>query len=125
MRTPKNKKYGLVEMHKRFKGIALPKINTIDIRKAHRKKKMIYQFSPEMIHAIEDTLVNRKQVILFQNRRGYSPALSCQNCSHTPNCNPLSISSLMRTMIHQLFFQLRPSRARRRSADSGPHEPGA
>ncbi len=88
----KKNKYALVKMHNRFKDIALPKIKIIDIRKVYLKKKMIYQFSPDMLHAIEDTLENRKQVILFQNRRGYSPALSCQNCAYTPNCNNCDVS---------------------------------
>ena len=88
----KNKKYGLVEMHKRFKGIALPKINTIDIRKAHLKKQMKSHFSSDMLSAIKRNLKERKQVILFQNRRGYSPVLSCNACGHTPNCTQCDVS---------------------------------
>ena len=88
----KNKKYGLVEMHKRFKGIALPKINTIDIRKAHLKKQMKSHFSPDMLSAIKRNLEERKQVILFQNRRGYSPVLSCNACGHTSNCTQCDVS---------------------------------
>ena len=83
----KTGKYALVEMLTRFAGIALPKIQTIDIRKAHLKKQMIQQFAPKMLSAITETLQSGKQVILFQNRRGYSPVLSCGTCSHTPNCN--------------------------------------
>lgn len=88
----KNKKYGLVEMHKRFKGIALPKINTIDIRKAHLKKQMKSHFSPDMLSEIKRNLEERKQVILFQNRRGYSPVLSCNACGHTSNCTQCDVS---------------------------------
>ena len=83
----KTGKYALVEMLTRFAGIALPKIQTIDIRKAHLKKQMIQQFAPKMLSSITETLQSGKQVILFQNRRGYSPVLSCGTCSHTPNCN--------------------------------------
>ena len=68
-------KYALVEMHTRFADIALPKISTIDIRKAHLKKEMKQQFAPQLLNAIKDTLSIGKQVILFQNRRGYSPVL--------------------------------------------------
>ena len=88
----KKDKYGLVEMHTRFQGIALPKIQTIDIRKAHLKKKMVYQFSEPMVHAIKEALVNKSQVILFQNRRGYSSVLSCQSCAYTPNCIQCDVS---------------------------------
>tara|TARA_B110000240_G_scaffold181982_1_gene214368 strand:- start:638 stop:2791 length:2154 start_codon:yes stop_codon:yes gene_type:complete len=83
----KTGKYALVEMLTRFAGIAFPKIQTIDIRKAHLKKQMIQQFAPKMLSSITETLQSGKQVILFQNRRGYSPVLSCGTCSHTPNCN--------------------------------------
>ncbi len=88
----KMNKYALVEMHNRFTDIALPKIKIIDIRKAHLKKEMIYQFSPEMLDAINESLSKSKQVILFQNRRGYSPVLTCQTCSYTPYCNNCDVS---------------------------------
>ena len=85
-------KYALVEMHTRFADIALPKISTIDIRKAHLKKEMKQQFAPQLLNAIKDTLSIGKQVILFQNRRGYSPVLSCGTCAYTPNCNSCDVS---------------------------------
>ena len=88
----KKDKYGLVEMNSRFKGIALPKIQVIDIRKAHLKQKMNYQFAPEMINAIKVTLDSGKQVILFQNRRGYSSFLNCKTCAYTPYCNNCDVS---------------------------------
>ena len=85
-------KYALVEMHTRFADIALPKIETIDIRKAHLKKEMKQQFAPKMLNAIQETLATGKQVILFQNRRGYSPVMSCGTCAYTPNCNSCDVS---------------------------------
>ena len=88
----KTGKYALVEMFTRFSGIALPKIQTIDIRKAHLKKQMTKQFAPKMLSSIVETLESGKQVILFQNRRGYSPVLSCGTCAHTPNCNSCDVS---------------------------------
>jgi len=88
----KKGKYGLVEMHSRFEGIEMPEIQTIDIRKAYLKKEMTFQFANEMLNAISETLDNRKQVILFQNRRGYSPVFSCAACAYTPNCNNCDVS---------------------------------
>jgi len=88
----KKGKYALVEMHTRYSDIALPKIQTIDIRKAHLKKQMSQHFSPEMLAAIQKTLEEGKQVILFQNRRGYSPVISCSTCAYTPNCNSCDVS---------------------------------
>ncbi len=85
-------KYGLAEMCTRFAGIALPEIQTIDIRKAHLKKQMNHQFAPKMLRAITETLEGGKQVILFQNRRGYSLVISCGTCAYTPNCNSCDVS---------------------------------
>ena len=98
----KKDKYGLVEMHSRFEGIALPKIQTIDIRKAHLKKQMTYQFAPKMLSAIDETLKQGKQVILFQNRRGYSPVLSCETCAYTPNCTQCDVSLTYHKWNNQL-----------------------
>lgn len=86
------KKYGLVEMHSRFEGIALPKIQVVDIRKAHLKRQMSHHFSPEMLISIKQNLDEGKQIILFQNRRGYSPLLSCDICAYTPNCKQCDVS---------------------------------
>ena len=98
----KTGKYALVEMHTRFAGIALPKIQTIDIRKAHLKKLMTQQFAPKMLNAITETLESGKQVILFQNRRGYSPVLSCDTCAYTPNCNACDVSLTYHKWNNQL-----------------------
>jgi len=95
-------KYALVEMFTRFAGIALPKIKTIDIRKAHLKKQMIKQFAPKMLISIKETLESGKQVILFQNRRGYSPVLSCTSCAYTPNCNYCDVSLTFHKWNNQL-----------------------
>ena len=85
-------KYSLVNMKTRFADIAMPDIQTIDIRKAHLKKQMIRQFSPEMLSAIQENMESGKQVILFQNRRGYSPILSCGSCSFTSSCVQCDVS---------------------------------
>ena len=53
---------------------------------------MNYQFAPEMLNAIKVTLDSGKQVILFQNRRGYSSFLNCKTCAYTPNCNNCDVS---------------------------------
>ncbi len=85
-------KYALVAMHTRYANIALPKIQTVDIRKAHLKKQMTHQFSPELLVAIREALAVGKQIILFQNRRGYAPVLSCGTCTYTPNCKHCDVS---------------------------------
>jgi primosomal protein N' (replication factor Y) len=88
----KKDKYALVKMHTRFEDIALPRIKTIDIRKAYLKKQMTHQFAPDLLSAIRENMELGKQVILFQNRRGYSPILNCNSCAYTPNCKHCDVS---------------------------------
>jgi len=88
----KNGKYGLVEMHKRYLGIELPKIEIIDINKAFLKKQMVNHFSFKMIEEIKNALIDGKQIILFQNRRGFSSYLSCSCCAYTPKCKKCDVS---------------------------------
>ena len=96
-------KFYLVEMSQRYKGISLPKIEIIDIRKAHLKKQMTSQFSNIMIDMIKSSLILGKQIILFQNRRGYSPVMSCCSCSFTPVCKQCDVS----LTYHKIHAHLR------------------
>lgn len=87
-----NNKFGLVELNSRFRDIRLPKIHIIDIRKAHLKKQMEYHFSPFLIKNISEALDKGKQIILFQNRRGYAPILECNLCNWSPACMNCDVS---------------------------------
>ncbi len=80
------KKYGLVHLNKRFGDVQFPKIELIDIKEKHRKKQMIKHFSDRMLQLITAALENKEQVILFQNRRGYSPVVECNTCGTAPQC---------------------------------------
>ena len=86
------KKFGLVELNSRFADMQLPEIHTVDIKKAHLKKQMQYHFSPFLLKNISEALEMNKQVILFQNRRGYAPLLECNLCSWTPSCSNCDVS---------------------------------
>lgn len=85
-------KYGFVQLTERYAGMAMPEIRLIDIKEAHRKKRMHTHFSEALMLAIEETLKEGRQVILFQNRRGYSPRQECQSCGHVPYCPNCDIS---------------------------------
>ena len=74
----KNDKYGFVELLTRYSDIKLPKINTIDIRKGYLKKEMQGFFSNNLINEISNQLKKNKQIILFQNRRGYAKSSKLQ-----------------------------------------------
>ena len=88
----KEKKYNLVRLNKRYGDMILPKIECVDIRKEYSKKRMQYSFSLQLINHIRDAVDDGRQVILFQNRRGYSPVLSCGSCSFTPQCRSCDVS---------------------------------
>ncbi len=79
-------KYGFVELNRRFGNVQLPKIELIDVKEKHRKKEMTGHFSDRMIKLITEALEEKEQVILFQNRRGYSPVVECKTCGVSPEC---------------------------------------
>lgn len=85
-------KYGLAELNERFGGVQLPRIEIIDTKKIITKDKTKVMVSPELEAAIQQSLNNKKQVILFQNRRGYSPYQICQVCGWIPRCRYCDVS---------------------------------
>ena len=72
-----NNKYGYVKLTQRYGGVSLPKIELINLKQSYKKKRMKGMFSDSLISSIQETLNLNKQVILFQNRRGYAPFLEC------------------------------------------------
>lgn len=85
-------KYGLVELNRRFGNVQLPKIELIDIKEKQHKKKMNGHFSDRLILLITEALENKEQVILFQNRRGFSPVVECTTCGVAPQCPNCDVS---------------------------------
>jgi len=83
-------KYAYVSLNKRFGDILMPHVEIADIKEDHQKKKMHNHFGERLFLEIEETLRAKKQVILFQNRRGFSPVVECDTCGTTvecPNCD--------------------------------------
>jgi primosomal protein N' (replication factor Y) len=85
-------KYGLVKLAERFGQVELPQIEIIDIKKIPAKEKGKIAFTPALLTAIETSLQQKKQVILFQNRRGYSPYLICNTCGWIPQCKHCDVT---------------------------------
>nr|WP_148869916.1 primosomal protein N' [Tenacibaculum adriaticum] len=85
-------KYGLVELNRRHGNIQLPKIELIDVKEKHRKKEMTGHFSDRMLKLINEALEEKEQVILFQNRRGFSPIVECTTCGTSPQCPNCDVS---------------------------------
>lgn len=88
----KSEKFGLVELNERFKGMRLPEILCADLRKERQQKNMQSHFSTFLIDEMRNALNNQEQIILFQNRRGYTPLWSCEICSWTPKCKNCDVS---------------------------------
>ena len=79
-------KYGLVTMEERYSGLQLPKITMIDLQRQYHRKEMYGHFSDPLVVRMKEELGRNKQVILFQNRRGYAPMMECEVCSKSPKC---------------------------------------
>ena len=79
-------KYGMVTMKERFAGLQLPKITMIDLSRQYHRKEMYGHFSDPLVARMKEELEKGKQVILFQNRRGYAPMMECEECSKSPKC---------------------------------------
>ena len=85
-------KYGYVKLDKRYGNVMPPKIELVDLKENQRKKKMTGHFSERLLKAMRETLAAGQQVILFQNRRGFSPILECNTCGHAPQCPNCDVS---------------------------------
>jgi primosomal protein N' (replication factor Y) len=85
-------KYGLVEIAKRFGNVRMPDIELVDLKDKYFRKKMTGHFSDTLINEITTALSLNEQVILFQNRRGYSPIIECMTCGNVPQCQQCDVS---------------------------------
>lgn len=85
-------KYGYVSLTERYGNVLPPDIVLVDIKDKYKRKRMTGHFSDELLESITETLSAGRQVILFQNRRGYSPWLECMTCGHVPQCPQCDVS---------------------------------
>ena len=85
-------KFGLVELKTRYQGIELPEIQVVDVKDLRRRKMMTGPFSPQLLTAMRAALDEQKQVILFQNRRGFAPMIECNACGWVPKCKNCDVA---------------------------------
>jgi primosomal protein N' (replication factor Y) len=85
-------KYGFAEMTHRYGGIQMPEVLCVDMKSAQRKKEVQMNFSHFLLGYIKEALANKEQVILFQNRRGFSLRLECDVCQWIPQCKHCDVS---------------------------------
>ena len=96
----KQHKYGLVHLDERYGGIELPAIEIVNTRQVAQKGKVM--ISPQLNEAIQEALDANKQVILFQNRRGYNPYLICSACGYIPQCTHCDVSLTLHKYSNKL-----------------------
>lgn len=85
-------KYGKVSLTSRFKDMELPEIRIVDIKDLHHRRMMQGPFSPDLVAAMRSALDDGRQVILFQNRRGFAPMVECRDCGWVPKCQDCDVS---------------------------------
>ena len=95
-------KYGFVELNRRHGNVQLPKIELINVKEKQRKKEMKGHFSDRLLALIQEALELKEQVILFQNRRGYSPVVECKTCGVSPECPNCDVTLTFHKFKHEL-----------------------
>ncbi len=91
-----------VDMFHRYGGVHLPEILVADIKKETRRKTMTSHFSSLLMEHMNEALKAGKQIILFQNRRGYNPLWQCETCGWNPECQHCDVSLTYHLKVHKL-----------------------
>lgn len=87
-----NNKFGLVEITERYGNVMMPEIELVDLKDKYFRKRMKGHSSDTLLEQMAEALALGEQIILFQNRRGYSPVLECITCGHVPECPQCDVS---------------------------------
>lgn len=95
-------KFGLVTITERYNNVRMPEVVLVDLKDKHFRKRMTGHFSNLLIEEIAEALSLGEQVILFQNRRGYSPIIECLTCGHVPHCQQCDVSLTFHKHKNQL-----------------------
>lgn len=99
----KHGKYSYVLLDKRFGEAQLPTVRLADLSIERRSKTNKGEFSGMLIRHIGEALSKKEQVIIFQNRRGYSPMVSCEDCRWIPKCVNCAVSLTYHQYKHALI----------------------
>ncbi len=98
----KEKRFGYVSLTERYGKSILPDIQFVNLRDEKRNQQMKAQFSSVLLEEIKKTIASKKQVIIFQNRRGYAPYIECRQCNYVPHCINCDVSLTYHKFQHQL-----------------------
>jgi len=88
----KTGKYGLVSLTERFGGLKMPKILVVNMKEEKRRRQLRSHFSSVLLSHTQEALANKQQVILFQNRRGFSLRIECEQCNWVPQCKNCDVT---------------------------------
>jgi primosomal protein N' (replication factor Y) len=88
----KAEKFGLTTLTERYGGIQMPEIQIVNMREEKKRKTLQSHFSSVLLQEIKQAIVAKEQVILFQNRRGFSLRLECEHCNWVPECRNCDVS---------------------------------
>ena len=94
--------YGLVSLTERYGGVELPAIQLIDLRRQYERKEMDGHFSEPLTERIRQCLAENKQIILFQNRRGYAPMVQCTQCGQPPRCVQCDVAMTLHMRANEM-----------------------
>ena len=95
-------KYALVSLTTRHRAVQLPHIEVVDMQEYTRKKLTVGPFADPLVEAMSRALKEKKQIILFQNRRGYSPQIECRMCGWVPHCKHCDVSLTLHKNANKL-----------------------
>lgn len=97
-----NGKFGLVRLTQRYRGLSLPEIHIVDLKRQYHRKEMYGHFSDPLHDRMQAEIKKGKQVIIFQNRRGYSSYVECKQCAYVPKCVNCDVSLTEHKFSHTL-----------------------
>lgn len=97
-----NGKYGLAELTERYGRIKLPQIILANTREAYKRKLMVSHFTPQLLEAVDEALSKNEQIVLFQNRRGFSPYIECSDCGWVPVCANCAVNLTYHKTVNKL-----------------------
>ncbi|MEG0518471.1 MAG: primosomal protein N' [Bacteroidales bacterium] len=79
-------RYTKIELNEKYYGAVNPYIEIVDLIYARKSRQMVGSFSQKLINEIRKTITNNGQVLIFRNRRSYSPIVECTECGSIPKC---------------------------------------
>jgi len=87
----KSGKYDLIRLPERIDEVPLPKIKIIDMKEEWKGRKGIF-LAEYLVKRMTEQLEQGEQILLLQNRRGFSTYMYCKDCGHIEECKNCTIT---------------------------------